>query len=32
MQLAAADLKFELAIELRNKLERLESQRLAYDE
>ena len=32
MQAAAADLKFELAIELRDKLQRLETQRLAHDE
>ena len=32
MQSAAADLKFELAIELRDKLQRLETQRLSHDE
>ena len=32
MQSAAADLKFELAIELRDKLQRRETQRLSHDE
>ncbi|MFT7517504.1 MAG: excinuclease ABC subunit B [Myxococcota bacterium] len=31
MQTAASDLKFELAIELRDKLQRIESQRLTFD-